>query len=55
MGALSPRTSTSPVVESLQLHGDQDDFDALAKHSADKDRWVREAKFQTMEVNPEEW
>ena len=43
------------AVESLQAHGDPDDFDVLAENDSDKDRWVRKAKFQTLEVNPEEW
>ena len=43
------------AVESLQLHGDQDAFHALARGPADKDRWVGEATFQTLEINPEEW
>ena len=42
------------VVEAMQLHGDEAAFEALAEHQEDKDRWAREAKFQTMQIHPDE-
>ena len=42
------------VVEAMQLHGDEAAFEALAEHQDDKDRWAREAKFQTMQIHPDE-
>ena len=42
------------VVEAMQLHGGDDDFDVLRQNASDVDRWVREAKFQTNEINPKE-
>ncbi|KKL90700.1 hypothetical protein LCGC14_1902060 [marine sediment metagenome] len=50
---------TDPVVriavaESMHTHDDTDAWEALAENQSDKDKWVREAKFQAMQVNPEE-
>jgi HEAT repeat protein len=40
------------AVEMMQLHGTEDAFDALVKDDQDEDRWVNEAKWQTLQVNP---
>ena len=40
------------VVEAMQLHGRQKHFDVLYQDRRDADKWVREAKAQTFEVNP---
>jgi hypothetical protein len=40
------------VVEMMQVHGNEDVFDKLAKNDQDGDRWVNEAKWQTLQVNP---
>jgi len=42
------------VVEAMHTHADTDAWDALAEHESDPDKWAREAKFQTMQINPEE-
>lgn len=42
------------VVEAMQLHGDETAFEVLAEHQEDRDRWAREAKFQTMQIHPDE-
>ena len=42
------------VVEAMQLHGTPEAFELLSQNASDPDRWVREAKFQTLQVNPEE-
>ena len=40
------------AVEMMQVHGTEDVFDALVKDDQDEDRWVNEAKWQTLQVNP---
>jgi len=40
------------VVEMMQIHGTEEAFDALVKDDQDEDRWVNEAKWQTLQVNP---
>jgi hypothetical protein len=40
------------VVEMMQIVGTEDAFRALAKDDQDEDRWVNEAKWQTLQVNP---
>ena len=40
------------AIELMQLVGDKQAFDALAKDPQDQDRWVNEAKWQTLQVNP---
>ena len=42
------------VVEAMHSHADTDAWEALAENESDPDKWVREAKFQTMQINPEE-
>jgi len=36
----------------MQIHGTEEAFDALVKDDQDEDRWVNEAKWQTLQVNP---
>jgi len=38
------------VVEAMHVHGDEDVFEVLAEHETDKDKWVHEAKCQTMNL-----
>ncbi len=40
------------AVEMMQVVGTEDAFRALAKAPEDDDRWVNEAKWQTLQVNP---
>jgi hypothetical protein len=40
------------VAEMMQIVGTEDAFRALAKDPQDEDRWVNEAKWQTLQVNP---
>ena len=40
------------AVEMMQVFGTEDAFRALAKDPQDDDRWVNEAKWQTLQVNP---
>lgn len=40
------------AIEMMQLVGTEDAFRALAKEPRDDDRWVNEAKWQTLQVNP---
>jgi hypothetical protein len=40
------------AVEMMQIVGTEDVFDALVKDDRDEDRWVNEAKWQTLQVNP---
>jgi hypothetical protein len=40
------------VVEMMQIVGTEDVFDALVADDQDEDRWVNEAKWQTLQVNP---
>lgn len=40
------------VVEMMQVAGTEEAFRALAKDDRDDDRWVNEAKWQTLQVNP---
>ena len=52
-------TDADPVVrlavaEAMHTHADTAAWEALAEHESDPDKWAREAKFQTMQINPEE-
>ena len=40
------------AVEMMQTAGTEEAFKALAKEDQDEDRWVNEAKWQTLQVNP---
>ena len=40
------------AVEMMQIVGTEEAFRALAKDDQDEDRWVNEAKWQTLQVNP---
>jgi len=40
------------AIEMMQIHGTEDVFDALVEDDQDEDRWVNEAKWQTLQVNP---
>lgn len=40
------------VVEMMQIVGTEEVFDALVADDRDEDRWVNEAKWQTLQVNP---
>lgn len=40
------------AIEMMQLVGTEDVFDALVADDQDEDRWVNEAKWQTLQVNP---
>ena len=42
------------VVEAMHAHADTEAWEALLENESDADKWVREAKFQTMQINPEE-
>ena len=40
------------AIEMMQIFGTEDVFDALVADDQDEDRWVNEAKWQTLQVNP---
>jgi len=40
------------AIEMMQIAGTRDAFEALAKDPEDEHRWVNEAKWQTLQVNP---
>ncbi len=40
------------VIEAMQIHGTQETFEPLAQDETDPDKWVKEAKWQTLQVNP---
>jgi hypothetical protein len=40
------------AIEMMQICGTEDVFNALVKDDQDEDRWVNEAKWQTLQVNP---
>jgi len=40
------------AIEMMQIVGTEDVFEALVKDDRDEDRWVNEAKWQTLQVNP---
>jgi len=40
------------AIEMMQIHGTEDVFNALVADDQDDDRWVNEAKWQTLQVNP---
>jgi HEAT repeat protein len=40
------------AIEMMQIVGTKDAFEALAKEPEDENRWVNEAKWQTLQVNP---
>jgi len=40
------------VVETMQMYGTEEAFKALEADSQDDDRWVNEAKWQSLQVNP---
>jgi hypothetical protein len=40
------------AVEMMQVVGTKEAFDLLARNDQDEDRWVNEAKWQTLQVNP---
>jgi len=40
------------VVEAMQLHGTEETYDVLRQDETDPDKWVKEAKWQTLQVNP---
>jgi hypothetical protein len=40
------------AIEMMQIHGTEDLFNALVEDDQDEDRWVNEAKWQTLQVNP---
>jgi len=40
------------VIEAMQLYGTEETFEILAENEMDRDRWTKEAKWQTLQVNP---
>jgi hypothetical protein len=40
------------VVETFQMHGTEEAFDTLVENDQDDDKWVNEAKWQSLQVNP---
>jgi hypothetical protein len=40
------------VVEAMQMWGTEEAFEALVENDQDEDRWVNEAKWQSLQVNP---
>jgi len=40
------------VVEAISMHGTEDTYEVLAEDETDPDKWVKEAKWQTLQVNP---
>jgi len=40
------------VIEAISIHGTEEVYEVLAEDEIDADRWVKEAKWQTLQVNP---